>query len=143
MILSVFSQNMRTINKKRADLLIPIFRKPQDEAEEERRLTCSLDCQHTVNSLVSQLLSVTFSYKEERQCSECTHTDSRTLPTLMANQSLLPDFTNLNEAVLANFSDPVCELCNNNLNIIATEFGQCVFIEVIIFDFYIFQKNNR
>lgn len=138
-MLYVFSQHMRTINKKRADLLIPIFRKPQNEDEEEQRMIHGLDCQLTVNSLVSQLLRATFSYKEERECSGCTHKNSRTLPTLMANQSLRPDFTNLSEAVLANFSDPVCELCNNTLNISATEFGQCIFIEVR-FLFFIYKK---
>lgn len=121
---------MRTINKKRAELLVPIFRKARNEEEEEERMMFDVDCQLTVNSLASQLLRGTFSYKEDRQCSGCTHTTSTILPTLSANESLLSDFSNLSEAILSNFGDAVCALCSTELNTVDSEFGQFLFIEV-------------
>lgn len=127
---------MRTINRKRAELLVPIFRKARSEEEEERRLMSNVDCQLTVNSLVNDLLSGTFSYKEDRECSGCTHADTRTLTKLTANESLLPDFSNLSEAILQNFGDATCALCTKDLKIVDSEFGQLLFIEVSNTNFY-------
>lgn len=121
---------MRVVNKIRAELLTPIFRKPRSEEEAEEEMLLSLDCQLTVNSLAGRLLMGTFSYREDRQCNNRNLKDMRNLPKISANQSLLPDFSNFDDAVLENFSNPVCHSCNKNLTITNVEFGQLLFIEV-------------
>lgn len=121
---------MQTINKKRAELLAPIFQPQNEQEEEENLMYGDVDCQFTVNSHASRLLMGTYSYKEARRCDSCTITDSRQLPIISANNSLLPDFSNLAVAVLENFTNPVCHLCSNNLTIVEREFGQCIYIEV-------------
>lgn len=119
---------MKTVNKKRAELLTPIFGRPQNEQEEEEQM---IDCQLTVNSLAGQMLKETFSHREERRCNQCTFADFRNSPTLMANRLLLPDFSNLSDAVLENFGNSVCSMCQNALTV-DSEFGQLLFLEVNI-----------
>lgn len=125
---------MRTINKKRAEMLAPIFKNPESEEDEEEHL----DCQFTVNALASKLLMGTFSCKEtEEPCStaDCPFTpqNSKEYPLLTIHPSLRPDFTNLVEAIAENFPDNrLCPECNKEL-IVKREYGRFIFLQVLIF----------
>lgn len=122
---------MRTINKKRAELLTPILGKPMNEQEEEDRVMTKVNCQFTVNALAYKLLIGTFSYKEDMRCDICeSPTESREVPIVTTHQSLLPDFSNFTDAMLASFIHPTCPMCTENLTIVEREFGQCLYIEV-------------
>lgn len=121
---------MRTINKRRAEVLAPIMCAPQNEQEEEEKLMFqSVDCQFTVNSLAIRLLNGMFSYKDVTRCGKCTAEDTRELEIISAHPSLKPDFSNLADAVILNFPDLVCHLCENERTV-EREFGQCLYIEV-------------
>lgn len=121
---------MRTVNKKRAEVLAPIMCAPQNEQEEEESLAFeSVDCQFTVNTLASRLLMGTFSYKDVTRCGTCTAEDTRELPIISANESLLPDLSNLTDAVMSNFPNLVCHLCESQRTV-EREFGQFFYIEV-------------
>lgn len=136
------SANMRTINKKRADLLAPMLAAPQNEQEQEERLMLdNLDCQFTVNALAFKLLMGTYSYKEEMQC-ECSFKDTRESPIMKAQNPLSVDFSNFIEAVVANLPDPVCPLCKRVLTI-EREYGQYSFIEVVFLENDLFLMKSK
>lgn len=126
------SQNMRTINKKRTEMLAPIMKTPETEQEEEERIMQDFDYRFSVNGLAHNLLLRTFSYKEKAQCNNCLSVP-RTIEVsiLDTNEQLLSDFSNLIDAVLQTFPDRVCVECRQNLSI-ESEFGQFIYIQVII-----------
>lgn len=123
---------MQSINKKRAEMLTPIFRNPENEEDN----TVHLDCQFTVNALAAQLLAGTISCKEaEAPCGtpDCPYAPKSSVrPMLTLHTSLRPDFTNLVEAIEANYRDAFCQDCQKEL-VVTREFGQFIFFEVQTF----------
>lgn len=127
---------MRTINRKRAEILTPIMQRDETEEEAEESALEDLDCQFTVNAFASKLLLGfgAYSYTETAKCRNCpSETKTSEFSTLNTHSSLRVDLSNLVEAVLANFPDPLCYQCQDEKTV-EFQFGQFVFIQVKMFD---------
>lgn len=140
---------MRTINKKRAEMLSKFVKPTVDQVyiePEDRTKTAEIDeniralfdiydmdCQFSVNGLVSKLLhSFTYSLKETSICKNCGESDIihvSKLPIIGASNALKIDYGNLVAAIGDNFPDYKCDDCNSYKEV-QREFGQHVFIEV-------------
>lgn len=148
---------MRTVNKIRADMLFNLTKKfdkyadskNSDTVEDEDELgflECfDVDSQFTVNSMAAKLLhSHTYSLKESILCEDCytAGNNDHSLPIISAHTSLKPDFSNFVEAIRANiplFSP--CRLCDKFFGG-EREFGQHIFIEVILFSCFCYESKQ-
>lgn len=143
------SKNMKSTNKKRAEILHKLIKpddqrhvepeeRIEDEFDEDVRLEFDcydLNCKFTVNGMCSKLLhSHTYTLKENRLCSECDTSGNygSRQPIITAHLSLKLDFTNIEQAIKDNFYDPKCSACDKKYNI-SREFGAHAFIEVRYF----------
>lgn len=121
---------MRTINKRRAEILAPLL-SPQTEQEEEEALDSKdLDCQFTVNAIARRLLQGTFSYREERRCDNCKTADIKEDEIISTHLSLKSDFSNFAQSIVDNFAEGTCLNCNSILTTVKQEFGQCLYVQV-------------
>lgn len=140
---------MRTINKKRAEMLSKfvkptidsVYIEPEErtetqEIDEDIRAifdTYDMDCQFSVNGLASKLLhSFTYSLKETSVCNNCEEsaiTGVSALPIIGASNALKTDYGNLVMSIEDNFPSYKCDDCNSYKEV-QREFGQHIFIEV-------------
>lgn len=130
---------MRTINKKRAELLTTLLKEPENEQEhEEATINDSVraDCKFDFNGLASILLQGTHSIIEKAECIACRTHSMNIQSKFSAGESLNADFSNFVGVLFENFPEHICGECNEPQTV-SREFGNFVFIEVF-FNFLFF-----
>lgn len=109
---------MKAINRKRAEIVI---NHPMVAGEN--------DCSSTISFIISTLLSDCPTYTESVSCTDDCPTTEDFFPLLILSDVFNADFSNMVDAIWANFPSKMCAKCSQPA-LMKINFAPILFIEV-------------